>query len=171
VDLLVIRHAIAAPREDYPGDDAARPLTTKGSRRFKRVVRGLDALGVELACVLHSPWRRAVETARLMGPIVHGSLDRALRATDRLIAPPSSELYGEIAAAGADGAVAVIGHEPWLGELIATLCFADARRGEQVPLRKGGVAWLEGTASPGGMVLRALLPPKVLRAAAAADED
>jgi phosphohistidine phosphatase len=168
VDLLVIRHAIAAPREDYP-EDAARPLTAKGVKRFKRVVRGLDALGVELCRVLHSPWRRAVETAQLMGPIVHGDLDGALVATDLLIAPPRAELFTEISGASVDGAVAVIGHEPWLGELIATLCFADARRGEQVPLRKGGVAWLDGTAAPGGMVLRALLPPKVLRAAATDD--
>jgi phosphohistidine phosphatase len=167
VDLLVIRHAIAAPREDYPLDDAARPLTAKGGKRFKRVVRGLDALGVELVAVLHSPWRRAVETAQLLEPIVHGSIAQALRATDLLTASPRSELYGDIATAGANGAVAVVGHEPWLGELIATLCFADARRGEQVPMRKGGVAWLDGTPAPGGMVLRALLPPRVLRAAAA----
>ena len=164
----MIRHAIAAPREDY-ADDAARPLTGKGVKRFKRVVRGLDALGVELCCVLHSPWRRAVETAELMGPIVKGELAAALRPTDLLIAPPRAELLGEISTAAAEGAVAVIGHEPWLGELIATLCFADARRGEQVPLRKGGVAWLDGTAAPGGMVLRALLPPKVLRVAAVAE--
>lgn len=164
----MIRHAIAAPREDY-ADDASRPLTGKGVKRFRRVVRGLDALGVELCCVLHSPWRRAVETAQLMGPIVKGELARALRPTDLLIASPRAELLGEISTASVDGAVAVIGHEPWLGELIATLCFADARRGEQVPLRKGGVAWLDGTAAPGGMVLCALLPPKVLRVAAEAD--
>ena len=161
----MIRHAIAAPREEYPTDDPARPLTAKGAKRFKRAVKGLDALGIELVAVLHSPWRRAVETAQLLEPIVHGSIDHALRATDLLIASPRAELFGEISTAGANGAVAVVGHEPWLGELIATLCFADARRGEQVPMRKGGVAWLDGTAAPGGMVLRALLPPRVLRAA------
>ena len=168
MDLLVIRHAIAAPREDYPTDDAARPLTAKGMKRFGQVVRGLDALGIELGAVLHSPWRRAAETARLLEPIMSGSVNRVLRATDLLAASPRAELFAELAAAGAgDGAVAVVGHEPWLGELIATLCFADARRGEQVPMRKGGVAWLDGTAAPGAMVLRALLPPKVLRAAGA----
>jgi phosphohistidine phosphatase len=167
VDLFVIRHAIAAPREDYPTDDAARPLTAKGIKRFGQAVRGLDALGVELAVVLHSPWRRAAETARLLEPIIPGRLGDALRATDLLAAPPRAELYTDLASAAVDGAVAVVGHEPWLGELIATLCFADARRGEQVPMRKGGVAWLDGTAAPGAMVLRALLPPRVLRATGA----
>jgi phosphohistidine phosphatase len=165
VDLLVIRHAIAAARRPAhtDADDAARALTRKGEKRFTQIVRGLDALGLELGRVLHSPWCRAAETACLLAPIVRGELERALASTELLIAPPAAALCAEIAAAGADGAVGVVGHEPWLGELVALLCFADPRRGEQVPLKKGGVAWLEGTAAPGGMVLRALLPPRVVR--------
>ena len=56
-----------------------------------------------------------------------------------------------------------VGHEPWLAELVALLCFSDARMAPRMPMRKGGVAWLEGIAAPGGMELRAFLPPDVLR--------
>ena len=59
--------------------------------------------------------------------------------------------------------VGVIGHEPWLGELIALLTTGEPRHGETLALKKGGVALLEGTIAPGGMRLRALLPPKILR--------
>jgi phosphohistidine phosphatase len=162
MEMLVIRHAIAVPREEDT-DDAARPLTSKGAKRFRRSVRGLRRLGFEVGRVLHSPWQRAAETAELLDPIVPGGIGAALRPTPMLCAPPVAELIAEIGWLGTDGTVAVVGHEPWLGELIATLCFADARGGEGLPLRKGGVAWLEGTAAPGGMVLRAILPPKVMR--------
>jgi phosphohistidine phosphatase len=59
--------------------------------------------------------------------------------------------------------VAVVGHEPWLGELIALLTTGESRHGETIPLKKGGVAILEGAPTPGGMTLRALLPPRVSR--------
>jgi phosphohistidine phosphatase len=60
--------------------------------------------------------------------------------------------------------VAVVGHEPWLGELIGWLTAGDPRAGEALVIKKGSVSWLEGSAVPGGMSLRALLPPRVLRA-------
>ena len=41
VELLLVRHAIAAERgPNYP-DDRKRPLTSEGVTRFKRVVEGL----------------------------------------------------------------------------------------------------------------------------------
>jgi phosphohistidine phosphatase len=61
-------------------------------------------------------------------------------------------------------ATAVVGHEPWLGELVAWLAFGDPRLGETLDLRKGSVVWLEGSAVPRGMRMRALLTPKTLRA-------
>jgi phosphohistidine phosphatase len=57
-----------------------------------------------------------------------------------------------------------VGHEPWLGELVAWLAFGDTRFGEALVIKKAGVLWLEGTAVPGGMQLRASMPPKLLRA-------
>jgi phosphohistidine phosphatase len=59
MDLYLIRHAIA---EDGDDDDA-RPLSAKGAKKFKQAVKGLRALGVRFDRVLHSPRRRAVETA------------------------------------------------------------------------------------------------------------
>ena len=58
----------------------------------------------------------------------------------------------------------MVGHQSWLGELVAWLAFDDASLGASIDLKKGGVIWLEGTAVPGGMAVRAMLPPKVLRA-------
>jgi phosphohistidine phosphatase len=159
MELLVIRHAIAAERTPDVAD-ADRPLTDGGRRRFRRVVRGLRALDVTIEVVLSSPWRRARETAAMLARITD---ERRLPVlTPHLAAPPRAELLSAIAVAGA-ARLAVVGHEPWLGELIAMLTIGDSRHGESIPLKKGGVAILEGTAAPAGMVLRALVPPAFLR--------
>ena len=159
MELLVIRHAIAAERSaDVP--DAERPLTERGRDRFRQVARGLRALDLRVDLVLSSPWRRARETAGLLGKLVIER--RAPILTQHLAGPPRAELLSAIAAAGV-ARIAVVGHEPWLGELIAMLIAGEARHGEVVPLKKGAVAVLEGNAAPGGMVLRALLPPVVTR--------
>ena len=85
--------------------------------------------------------------------------------TSLLCATPRAELLAQIAetTAGSQRGTAVVGHEPWLGELVAWLAFGDARFGEALDLKKAGVVWLSGTAVPGGMMIRAMLPPKMLR--------
>ena len=164
MDLLVIRHAVAVERLEG-ADDEARALTSKGIKRMKGVVRGLDNYGIELSRVLHSPWRRAVQTAELLEPIVRGGLADALVPSRLLTASPRAELLGQIAEQAAAGTVAVVGHEPWLSELISLLAFGDTRFAGAMPLKKGGVAWLDGNAVPGGATVRALLPPRLLRLA------
>lgn len=173
MQLFVVRHAIAAELSGGApeGADAARPLTRKGVRRFRRAVLGMSALGFRFSSVLHSPWRRAVETAELLGPVLG---DRAyLLASELLCRPPDAALlaiiaeHGRLAAEhGAEGelGVAVVGHEPWLGELIGLVTAGETEAGEAIVVKKGSVAWLEGSAVAGGMSLRALLPPRVLRA-------
>ena len=162
MDLLIIRHAIAEERsEDLP--DAARALTRKGRRRFRKIVDGLDTLGVQLGRVLHSPWTRAAETAKLLRPVIAGRTREALVSTDALTGSPRPELVSLIGEHATHGTVAVVGHEPWLSELIALLVLGDLRKGEVFELKKGGVACLDGASVPGGMTLRAHLPPGVLR--------
>ena len=156
MQLFVIRHAIAEDAE--PGeDDAARQLTSDGAKKWKRAVRGLRELGISFERTLTSPWTRAQQTAALVRPLCSA----APIATPLLTQPPRAELLAQIAELGED--TAVVGHEPWLSELVAWLAFGDTRHGEALVLKKGGVTWLEGSAIPGGMVVRAMLPPKLLR--------
>ncbi len=163
--LLVIRHAIAEDKKLLE-DDSTRRLTPEGIKKFKGVVRGLQALDWELDRVFTSPWLRAVRTAELLAPLGGGTAIE----TDLLAKSPRAELLAHITelAGGTDKnhAVAVVGHEPWLGELVAWLAFGDGRHGEGIVIKKGGVVWLEGSATPGGMGLRAALPPALLRALA-----
>lgn len=158
MQLFVIRHAIA--EDAAPGqDDASRDLTEDGARKLKKVVRGLRALDISFDRIVTSPWLRATKTAAALAPLC----DELPVITDLLTQSPRAELLAMIAEKS--DLTCVVGHEPWLGELVAWLAFGDTRHGEALQLKKGGAAWLEGSSVPGGMMLRALLPPTVLRAA------
>lgn len=161
MQLFLIRHAIAALRSPAL-PDAERPLTRQGRERFVQVVAGLQRLGIQLRQVHHSPWLRAVETAALLAPVLQGDLVP----TRALARPPATALLHEIDRAPA----ALVGHEPWMSELLAWLVTGSPAAGATFAFKKGGVAWLGGPLRPGGMVLRAHLPPRVLRALGGADD-
>ncbi|HET9625298.1 MAG TPA: histidine phosphatase family protein [Kofleriaceae bacterium] len=156
MQLMVIRHAIA--EDPVAGlDDRERELTPEGRAKLYRVVAGLKAIDVRFDRVLTSPWKRALHTARAMSALARA----AIETTPWLAQAPRPELLAQIAEHGET--TAVIGHEPWLGELVGLLAFGDARLGDAIAIKKCGVVWLEGTATPGGMQIRAVLPPKLLR--------
>jgi phosphohistidine phosphatase len=153
--LFVIRHAEAVPRSSEI-DDSSRPLTDQGRRRWRRAVRGFERLGMKPERVYHSPWVRAVATAEELVDRVGGKRV----ATRRLAEAPKPELLRELKG----DCVAVVGHQPWLGELVERLVLGRAGSGAWLELGKGAIVWLEGEPRPGEMALRAVFPPKVLRA-------
>lgn len=161
VRLYLVRHAIAFERDDRWPDDTKRPLTHKGTARMREVVDGLLEMNVELDLVLTSPLVRAKQTADV---ILAGFSDPpALTVTDSL-SP------GGLPAAVADVLsrhtklknIALVGHEPSLGELGAFLTGAKM----PLPFKKGGVACIEmptlPVVGPGQLVW--LATPKMLRA-------
>jgi phosphohistidine phosphatase len=160
MQLYVVRHAIA---EDAAAgqDDGERELSGDGKRKLRAAVRGLRAARIRFDRVLTSPKLRAVQTADALAPLC----DAPPIVTELLAQPPRNELLAQIAeitSGGKDG-TAVVGHEPWLGELVALLAFGDTRFGEALTLKKASVTLLAGSAVPGGMTIRALVPPRLLR--------
>ena len=154
MELFVIRHGIAVPGSMLLAD-AERPLTPQGRERFAQAVLGLQRLKIRFDRLYHSPWRRAAETAELLAPVLAG------KAVDSpaLARAPSQELLETLVGER----VALVGHEPWMGELVAWLTTGALSDGSAFAFKRGGVAWLEGPPQPGQMVLQAFLPPKVLR--------
>jgi phosphohistidine phosphatase len=154
MELFVIRHAIAVPGSMLLAD-ADRPLSPQGRERFSQAVLGFRRLKVRFDRLYHSPWLRAVETAELLAPV----LDGKAVGSAALARAPSQDLLDALVGER----VALVGHEPWLGELVAWLTTGAPPDGSVFAFKRGGVAWLEGQPQPGQMVLQAFLPPKVLR--------
>jgi phosphohistidine phosphatase len=138
VELYLVRHAIAAERgEEWPDDDK-RPLTARGVSRFKEAVEGLKKLGVEVDEIFTSPLVRATQTADLLSAGLPGK--PPVKVVDALSPghAPSSVL-AQLARGARRRRIALVGHEPGLGELAAHLIGA----GRALPFKKGGVARID----------------------------
>lgn len=144
VRLVLVRHAVAA---DEAPSDAERALTADGRERFrKRSLPWLAAHG-PYDRVLHSPWKRAAQTAEMMKDCLGAGA--RLEACAALARPPDAATL----AACAGERVAAVGHQPWLVELAALACFGPGGVGlaGRIALRKGGALVLEGELKPGAM--------------------
>src|SRR5437867_2302087 len=77
MELVFLRHGLAADRAEWKGTDEDRPLTAEGVERTKEVVRGLRALKVRPDAILPRP---------LLHP-VHRHPES--RSRDHVVAPPA----------------------------------------------------------------------------------
>jgi len=160
-ELYLVRHAIAEePGEEWP-DDAKRPLTTEGISRMRKASRGLVRLGVRLDVILASPLVRARQTAE----IVAAAFDqRPPIVTAASLAPGGEypELLDDLQKHAKRTRIALVGHEPGMGELAARLI------GSKRPLefKKGAVCRIDVESIPPGRPgkLRWFVTPAVLRA-------
>ena len=158
--LYLVRHAIAADRGDEWPDDTKRPLTERGIGRFRECVRGLRRLDAEIDEIFTSPLVRARQTADLLAAGVEGK--PAVKILEAL-APghTSTAVMSALARAAKRRRIALVGHEPEMGELAAHLIGASR------PLRfkKGGVCRIdvEGLTSRHAGSLAWFVTPKVLR--------
>jgi phosphohistidine phosphatase len=159
-ELYLVRHAIAAERGAEWPDDDKRPLTARGVSRFKESVDGLARLGVAVDEIFTSPLVRAKQTAEILAAGLSGK--PAIKVLDAL-APghaPGSVL-AQLSRAAKRRRLALVGHEPDLGELAAHLIGA----GRALPFRKGAVCRIdvESLSSRRAGALYWFLTPKVLR--------
>ena len=161
IELYLVRHAIAAERgPNYP-DDRERPLTSEGVARFKQIVEGLKDFDVKLDLILTSPLVRATHTAELLAAGIGGK--PRLESLDAL--SPGGRMTQVLEAVTKYSKrakhIALVGHEPDLGELTTRLLRA---RGT-VEFKKGAVCCLEldGAMPNGPGTLKWLLPPRALR--------
>ena len=159
-ELFLVRHAIAAERgEDWPNDDK-RPLTARGVGRFKECVEGLVKLGVVVDEIFTSPLVRAKQTAEILAGGLPGTPE--VKILDPLApghAPGS--VMAQLAKHARRRRIALVGHEPDLGELAAHLIGA----GRALPFKKGGVCRIdvESLTSRRPAALAWFVTPRLLR--------
>jgi phosphohistidine phosphatase len=141
MEIYILRHAIAAERgtEEYRRD-SDRPLTDAGSRKLRRVVRGMKALGVSVDLILTSPYLRAQQTAEIVAKEM--GAERKLDQTPHL-APggdPRALIRLIHSRCAASGSVMLVGHEPSLSALISVLVSGSERTA--ITMKKAGLCKL-----------------------------
>lgn len=160
LELYLVRHGIAAERgEAYP-DDSKRPLTSNGIARLRKETKGLNALGVGFDLIITSPLARARQTSDTLA--LGLTVKPSVVSSDSLApAGTTAAVIQDIVKHQRKARIALVGHEPNLGELAARLI------GARTPLefKKGGVCRIDFEVLPpkGIGQLRWFLTPKMLR--------
>jgi phosphohistidine phosphatase len=141
MELYLLRHAIAVVRgtEGFRRD-SDRPLTDKGSSKLRRVVRGMNVLGLSFDLILTSPYLRARQTAEIVATAMdaEAKLERSPN-----LAPdgdPRALIAQIVSRSAASPSVLVVGHEPYLSQLISVLISGDEHTA--VTMKKAGLCKL-----------------------------
>jgi phosphohistidine phosphatase len=160
LELYLIRHGLADERgPEYP-DDSKRPLTHRGVAALRREGEGLTELGVTFDLIITSPLVRTRQTAEAFAETLQAKPNIA--SSDALApAGTPAAVIDEIVKHHKKTRIALVGHEPNLGELAARLIGAKT----PIPFKKGAICRIDFDVLPpkGLGELRWFLPPRVLR--------
>ena len=160
--LYIVRHAWAEEADEtrWP-DDAQRPLTDEGRKRFARVVSVLAGRGFAPAVVATSPLIRCRQTAEIIARQIAGKP----RLVPRDELSPGSDLDKLLAWTAAyavnEEQFAWVGHAPDVGDLAAALIGEGSAN---LVFAKGAVAAIEFDGQPARQkgALRWLVTAKIL---------
>lgn len=133
-------------------EDMARALTAKGVKQSRLMAKWLNKYLPKDSTVLVSPALRALQTAK--------PLDFKHEVVDAM--KPGASLAHILAVLDtyATDNLMLIGHQPWIGELIAYLLNGQDT---SVSVKKGAVWWLRLSSNmPGGYKLFTVQAPQLL---------
>ena len=160
-ELYLIRHGIAEERGDAWPDDSKRPLTADGVVRLKKSARALAGLGVSFDVVLTSPLVRTRQTAELVAAAFTPK-PQIVNAESLVPGSSPAAVFAELEKHTKRKTIALVGHEPGIGELAARL--VGTRR--PIEFKKGAVCRIDVDALPPSApgALRWFLTTRILRA-------
>lgn len=157
--IILVRHGPASdPNTSRWPNDADRPLTAAGIEYARAAARGIARISSGVAAILTSPYARAVETARILGEtfgIAEVEVAQALSSGSA-----TGNVLAMLASRPLDCSVILVGHEPDLGLLTATLIGVE----RALPLDKAGACAIGFAGAPraGAGHLIWYLPTRVL---------
>ncbi len=140
--LWLVRHAVAAERDEFDGLDAERQLTEKGRRRFREFCGWLAEQAPLPQAILTSPLVRAAETASILAKAA--GLKKADITSTELLAPGVDlKAVLEFIRGRSVDFVALVGHEPDMSR-----CLSEFVGGGEFAFGKGFVAAIEFASTP-----------------------
>lgn len=162
MELYLIRHGIAQERDSAINDEA-RSLTKVGQDKTKAVAKRLYDLGLRFEIILTSPLTRTHQTAEIL---IETQLSSQLQVSTELA--PNGNIHAwlnwlEKQNYQPDRKLALVGHQPDLGEWASMLVWGEAKDG--LILKKAGIIGLNlpTMRSPiGNSQMFLLTPPKLL---------
>lgn len=164
MELYLIRHGMAVDR-DSDTNDEERTLTDQGRQKTQKVAKRLHQLGLRFDLILTSPLVRARQTAEILY-----SFGMSSQLEDSTSLAPEGDIHTWLGwleqrqqAASSTLVLALVGHQPNLGQWAEILVWTEARA--VLILKKAGIIGLQlpKTGTPiGRSQLFWLSPPKFL---------
>ena len=152
IELYILRHAVAKSRGAWRGkDDSQRPLTRKGEKEMWRVAKAMKKLGLQFDLLLSSPLVRARRTAEIVSDVFKERQKLKLAPSLSSDATPRAFLKQAPKLSGSARKVIIVGHEPFLSELIALLLSGEPH--PLVKLSKAGLCKLSMPSAHRGKAL------------------
>jgi phosphohistidine phosphatase len=139
MNLYLMRHAIAVDAGEN-GDDQQRVLTERGRKKLERIARNFEKLDLEFDLILTSPYLRARQTAEVVADALEIRAKAVLETENLTPLGFADKLVDEINARGALENLLIVGHEPYLSQLIGMLVAGDASL--SIEMKKAGLCKL-----------------------------
>src|ERR1035438_682928 len=142
MNLYLLRHGIAAePEAAGFKPDSERPLPARGKDRLRTAAKAMAELGLSFNLILSSPFLRAKQTAEIIAKNfklrkkLAFSEDLTPAGNPRLLIQQLNQFRPD------PDNVLLVGHEPYLGQLIALLSAGNTSL--EIDFKKGGLCKLE----------------------------
>jgi phosphohistidine phosphatase len=174
VDLYLLRHGDAGKRLAVAGggNNGDVPLTIVGREEIAIIARSVKSLNLRFSAIVTSPLKRAVQTAKIIAKVF--AMEKKISIWDELLPEGNrSKLYNRLNQYPRESSVLMIGHEPYLSNMMYDMIFQKNRVKQlgRINLKKAGFAKLRVISLTSNISgeLRWLLTPRILRLLAKSD--
>ena len=113
--VYLVQHGLAMTKEQNPD----RPLSEKGRTEVERVASFLRRSCPPIPRIIHSPKARARDTAQVLARVL-GSGEMVEEAAVGLAPMDSTDLLAQ-SIEGTEGDLMAVGHQPFMGRMVARL--------------------------------------------------
>ena len=139
MNLYLMRHAIATELEENT-EDNQRPLTEKGRKKLGKIARNLEKLDLKFDVILTSPYLRACQTADVVADALDIKSKNVVETENLTPLGFADKLVEEINAREPVANILIVGHEPFLSQLIGMLVAGDGSL--SIDMKKAGLCKL-----------------------------
>ena len=168
MDLYLLRHGDAGKRMAVAagGNTGDLPLTIVGREEIAVIARSVKALNLRFSAIATSPLKRAVQTAKIIAKVL-AIEDRISIWNDLVPEGDRSKLYNRLNRYTRESSVLIIGHEPYLSNMMYDMIFQKNRVNQlgRINLKKAGLAKIRVISLTPNISgeLRWLLTPRILK--------
>jgi phosphohistidine phosphatase len=168
LDLYLLRHGDAGKRMAVAagGNTGDVPLTIVGREEIAIIARSVKALNLRFSAIVTSPLKRAVQTAKIIAKVL--AIENRISVWNDLVPEGNrSKLYNKLNQYTRDSSVLMIGHEPYLSNIMYDMIFQKNRVNQlgRINLKKAGLAKISVISLTPNISgeLRWLLTPRILK--------